>query len=126
MIEAKIQRKAETSKLDKLHKRVEELEQKIKKLEEDTREEKTWADITDNTEKRTVEEAVEKCLWDRETEEKDRQNRRNNIIVFGLPELKTADGEQRKSEDIQRMIGLCKNICQVNISDMDINRVVRL
>ena len=67
-----------------------------------------------------------KSLWDRETEEKDRQNKRNNIIVFGLSESKAPDSEQRKSEEIPKMIGLCKNICHMNISDRDINRTVRL
>ena len=40
----------------------------------------------DADEKRTVEEAVKKLLKDREKEDKDRQNRRNNMIIFGLAE----------------------------------------
>ena len=33
-------------------------------------------------EKKTVEEVIEKQLRDRENEEKDRQNRKNNIIIY--------------------------------------------
>ena len=51
--------------------------------------------------KNTVEEAIEKQLRDRENEEKDRQNRKNNILVFGLPESKATENEQRKDEDIK-------------------------
>ena len=43
-----------------------------------------------------------------------------------IPESKAADSEQRKSEDIQKMIGLSMNICHVGISYMDINRAGRL
>ena len=62
---------------------------------------KTWADILETPEKKTVEEAIEKQLRDRENEQKDRQNRMNNIIVFGLPETKATENEQRKEEDIK-------------------------
>ena len=83
---------------------------------------KTWADILETPEKKTVEEAIEKQLKDRENEEKDRQNRRNNIIVFGLPELKATENEQRKEEDIKPIVGLTKNICQVNTTEEAISK----
>ena len=73
-----------------------------------------------------MEEAIEKQLRDRENEEKDRQNRRNNIIVFGLPESKAIENEQRKEEDIKRIVGLAKNICQVNITEEAISKAIRL
>ena len=49
---------------------------------------KTWAEIMDLSGNRTVEEVIEKSLKNRESEEKDRQNRRKNIIIFGLRESK--------------------------------------
>ena len=49
---------------------------------------KTWTEIMDLSGKRTVEEVIEKSLKNRESEEKDRQNRRKNIIIFGLCESK--------------------------------------
>ena len=39
-------------------------------------------------ETRTVKEVIEKLLKERDSEEKERQNRRKNIIVFELPESK--------------------------------------
>ena len=53
-------------------------------------------------------------------------NRRYNIIVFGLPESKAAENEQKKEEDIKRIVGLTKNICQVNITEEAISKVIRL
>ena len=43
---------------------------------------RTWADITDTADKRTVEEAIEKSQKDRDSEERDRQHSGKNIIIF--------------------------------------------
>ena len=85
-VETGLQKKADTTELEKLQKTVEELEDKYKKVPENSQEGKTWAEIMDISEKRTAEEVIEKSLKNRESEEKDRQNRRKNIIIFGLPE----------------------------------------
>ena len=95
----------------------EDIENKIKSIEEGKEGRKSWADIMETPEKKSVEEVIEKQLRDRENEEKDRQNRKNNIIVFGLPESKATENEQRKDEDIKRIVGLSKTICQVNITE---------
>ena len=125
-IETNIQRKAEQNTVEELQKKVEDIENKIKSIKEGKEVRKTWADILETPEKKTVEEAIEKQLRDRENEEKDRQNRRNNIIAFGLPESKATENEQRKEEDIKRIVGLAKNICQVNITEEAISKAIRL
>ena len=51
----------------------------------------------DISEKRTVEEVIEKSLKNRESEEKDRQNRRKNIIIFGLPNQRRQPQKIEKS-----------------------------
>ena len=43
---------------------------------------KSWNDIMETPEKKTVEEATERQLRNRKNEEKDRQSRRNNIILL--------------------------------------------
>ena len=53
------------------------------------------ADTTDTAEKITVEETIEKSLKDRDSEERDRQNRRKNIIIFGLSESKKKLNQQK-------------------------------
>ena len=78
-LKANLQKNAEIMDLEKLQKRVEENEKEIQT--------KMWVDISYTTEKRTVEEAIEKPLKDRDSEGRDRQNRRKNIIL-GLPESK--------------------------------------
>ena len=100
-IELSIQRKAEKITVEEIQKKIEDIENKIKSIEEGKEGRKSWADIMETPEKKTVEEAIEKQLRDRENEEKDRQNRKNNIIVFGLPESKATENEQRKDEDIK-------------------------
>ena len=105
-----IQRKAEKITVEEVQKKIEDIENKIKSIEEGKEGRKSWADIMVTPEKKTVEEVIEKQLRDRENEEKDRQNRKNNIIVFGLPESKATENEQRKDEDIKRIVGLSKTI----------------
>ena len=48
-----------------------------------------------------VEEVIQKSLKDRDIEERERQNRRKNIIVFELPESDTPVPETKREEDIQ-------------------------
>ena len=107
-IEDKIMKKADTTELEKLQKRVEELGDKYKNLPENSQEGKTWAEIMDISEKRTVEEVIKKSLKNRESEEKDRQNRRKNIIIFRLTKSKKTASEDRKEEDIRKFTGVCK------------------
>ena len=125
-LESCMQKKADSTELEDLKKRMEDCEKKITKLEEDKKEGQTWADITDSNEKRTVEDVVEKSLKDRDSEEKERQNRRRNIIIFELPESKKSEPEDRKEEDIQKFVGLCKNKCNINMTNDHIERAIRL
>ena len=100
-VELSIQRKAEKITVEEVQKKIEDIENKIKSIEEGKEGRKSWADIMETQEKKTVEEVIEKQLRDRENEEKDRQNRKNNIIVFGLSESKVTENEQRKNEGIK-------------------------
>ena len=69
---------------------------------------------------------LKKSLKDRDIEERERQNRRKNIIVFGLPESDKSEPETRREEDIQKMVGLCRNICKIDITSSNVRRAVRL
>ena len=75
-------------------------------------------------EKTTVEETIEKQVRDTENGEKDKQNRRNNNCIW-TPRVKSSR-EHRKEEDIKRIVGLSKIICQVNITEEAISKVIRL
>ena len=74
-IESNLHKKAESTELEKLQKRVEELENRMKKVQDNSQGGRSWADITDSAEKRTVQEVIEKSLKDRDNEEKERQKR---------------------------------------------------
>ena len=73
-----------------------------------------------------MEEVIQKSLKDRDIEANKGQNRRKNIIAFGLPESDKPETETRREEDIQKMVGLCRNICKIDITSRDVRRAVRL
>ena len=109
-------------------KKIENIKNKINSIEERKQVGRSWADTVGTPEKKSLEKVAEKQLRDRENEEKDRQNRRNNIIVFGCPESKSnvAENNQRKEKDIKQIVGPYRNICQINISEETISKVIRL
>ena len=67
-----------------------------------------------------------KSLKDRDIEKRERQNRRKNIMVSVLSELDKLEPETRKEEDIQKIVGLCRNICKIDITSRDVRKAVRL
>ena len=71
-LEATIQKKVDVAELQKLQKKVEENENKIKELMENKSVAgRTWTDIMETPEKRTVEDVIEKSLKERDNEEKE-------------------------------------------------------
>ena len=71
-IEATIQKKVDVTELQKLQKKVEENENKIRELMENKSVAgRTWIDIMETPEKRTVEDVIEKSLKERDNEEKE-------------------------------------------------------
>ena len=123
-LEVDLQNKADTIEIDRLQRRIENIEKSIRKLGGEDKEDKPWSTITDTSTK--VEEVIQKSLEDRDIEERERQNRRKNIIVFGLPETDKPEPETRREEDIQKIVGLCRNICKIDITSKDVRRAVRL
>ena len=69
-LEATIQKKVDVAELQKL-KKVEENENKIKELMQNkSAAGRTWTDIMETPEKRTVEDVIEKSLKERDNKEK--------------------------------------------------------
>ena len=87
---------------------------------------KSWADIMDILEKRTVQEVIANSLKERDNEEKERQSRRRNLIVFELPESKKSEPEDRKEEDIKKFVGFCKGIIKIDLDHSIIEHIIRL
>ena len=124
-LEVDLQNKADTIETDRQQRRTENIEKRIRKLGGgEDKEDKPWSTITSTSTK--VEEVIQKSLKDKDIEERERQNRRKNIIVFGLPESDKPEPETRREEDIQKMVGLCRNICKIDITSRDVRRAVRL
>ena len=72
-----------------------------------------------------MEEVIQKSLMDRDIEEREQQNRRKNIIVFGLPKSNKPKPETRREEDIQKMVGICRSICKIDITSREVRKAVR-
>ena len=123
-LEVDLQNKADAIEIDRIQRRIENVEKSIRKLGGEDKEDKSWSTITGTSTK--VEEVIQKSLKDNDIEERERQNRRKNIIVFGLPESDKPEPETRREEDIQKMVGLCRNICKIDITSRDVRRAVRL
>ena len=83
-------------------------------------------DIKTATEKRKIEEVIDISLRDYENEEKESRIGGKNIIVFGLPESEKTIPEERKEDDVKKMVGLCKNICKIKFNENDISKIIRL
>ena len=71
-------------------------------------------------------EEVAKTHSRTDSEEKEWQNIRRNIIIFEFPESKKCKPDDRKEEDVIKLMGLCKNIHMVNRSNDYIKRAIRL
>ena len=123
-LEFDLQNKADTTEIDILQRRIENIEKSIRKLGHEDKEDTPWSMITGTSTK--VEEIIQKSPKDRNIEERERQTRRKNIIVFGLPESDKLEPETRREEDIQKMVGLCRNICKIDITSRYVRKAVRL
>ena len=121
-----LQRKVDKEEFEGLKNKIDEIEKEIEILKKDAQEEGSWTNINTAAEKRKIEEVIDISLKDYENEERERQNRRKNIIVFGLPESEKTIPEERKEDDVKKMIGLCKNICKIKFNETDISRIIRL
>ena len=97
-LEVDLQNKTDIIKMKKLQRRIENIEKSIRKLGDEDKEDKLGSTVTGTNTK--VEEIIQKSLKDRDIEERKRQNRRKNIIVFGLPESDKPKPETRREEDI--------------------------
>ena len=115
-LEVNQQNKVDPIEMERLQRRIESIEKSIRKLEVEDKEDKLWSTITRTNKK--VEEVIQKSLNDRDIEEIKRQNRRKNIIVFGLPESDKPEPETRREKDIQKLVGLCRNIVRLKPVEM--------
>ena len=116
---ASLQRKVDKTEFEGLKNKIDEIEKEIETIKKDAQEEGSWTGIKTATEKRKIEEVIDISLRDYENEEKERQNRRKNIIVFGLPESEKTIPEEHKEDDVKKMVGLCKNICKIKFNEND-------
>ena len=81
-LEVDLQNKEDTIEINRIQRRIENIVKSIRRLGCEDKEDNPWSTITGTSTK--VEEVIQKSLKDRYIEERERQNRRKNIIGFGL------------------------------------------
>lgn len=60
------------------------------------------------------------------TEVKDRENREPNMVMFKVPESDNEKAEERLMEDTNMVLKVCQEICESELQEQDIKKVVRL
>ena len=69
---------------------------------------RTWTNIMETLEKRTVEEVIEKSPKKKDNKEKRKTEQKKKHICITLTESKKPEPEVRKEENIKKSIGFCK------------------
>jgi len=59
-------------------------------------------------------------------EERDKEARRNNIIIYCMKESAAASAEVCRQDDFNKLVELLENVFEVSYKDGDIKRVIRL
>ena len=78
-----------------------------------------------NTEIQSVKCDLNKTRAEAE-EQRDKESRRNNVILYNVPESKAARAEDRNKDDVTACLRLCNKGIQVGISEEDLVQVFRL
>ena len=73
-----------------------------------------------------VKETVEEVIAQQSTRMRDQESRKNNIIVFKLPEPTTQSTEARTKHDSDMFREICTDVCNVDVKNDDICKVIRL
>ena len=74
-----------------------------------------------NVVKQTITETRENA-----EEERDKEARRNNIIIYRMKESAAASAELRRQDDFDTLVALLDKVFEVSYNDGDIKRVIRL
>jgi len=94
-----------------------------------------WSDVVERAieckfEKATVElNEVEKSVEEmrkKTLEIKDKKDRRNNIILFKVPECQPGSSEEVVKHDVEFCLKLCNDILEIEITHEDIKRLFRI
>ena len=108
-IDSKLKEKADVDEMRRLEERVEKLEQSVVKLEKSAGGEKKEATSTETGHgKSLVETSV--------NELKERDRRRENIIVFNIPESSCEDSDDRKKQDVERVLSVLETELKIKAS----------
>lgn len=122
-MEKEIDSKADRTDLDQLKDRIENLEKN--QNVDIPKEVKTVLDQQGKTNDTAVEEKFEKMMAEHSAEEKEREKRKRNLILFGVPEPNTNLKHQRLQMDNEKVAEICNVLIDEDITKDDIEHSMR-
>ena len=73
-----------------------------------------------------VKQTVQEVISQQSTRMRDQDSRKNNIVVFKLPEPATQSTDARIKHDTDMFREICKEVCKVEVQPADVCKVIRL
>eukprot|EP00794_Sanderia_malayensis_P000904 gene904-207_t len=77
-------------------------------------------------EKEEVAVMVKEAIKVSDSEQKDREARKNNVIIFGVKDHNTSNIEERIEKDAVEIIRVCKETLDVNVEKQQFSKVIRI
>ena len=79
-------------------------------------------DLTKDCDRDEIEDLVAKAI----SEERDKERRRPNLMIFNVPEVNSTDSEKRKQYDKQMVISILNQVMEVRDIEHKILKVIRM
>ena len=139
-VEKQLATKCSINEASKLEQRISELEHKLLKYDNEVTPKITELEdqIKINVQSNTAEKenaisdedlikfVVQEEMNKKSAEERDQENRKRNVVIYRVPEKKTDDVSERKSNDIEFVKDLLDGMFNMQMEDSDIEKIYRL
>ena len=120
-VETRLKKVENSTKKNKEH-----MDKEIKRLDKKIDDSKKKSQGTGQPPKEAIAKMVKEEIKESDEERKERERRKDNFIVFKMPEPDTTLKEEREKKDREKLISLCTDTLEVNIEDEDLVSVIRL
>lgn len=122
-IEARLNSKADLDTVNDLEKRVKLLEDKVSKPDEPVA---PVAHQTDETIEEHVTKAVQEAVNTQREEDRDIQSRKNNVVIYRVPESASKVAEERTQHDSDFFDALCRDALGIDTRTANVGKMFRL
>ena len=139
-VEKQLATKCSINEASKLEQRIYELEQKLLKYDNEVApkltelEDQVKVNVQSNTAEKgntmsnedLIKFVVQEEINRKSAEERDHENRKRNVVIYRVPERKTENVSERKSNDIEFVKDLLDGMFNMKMEDSDIEKMFRL